>query len=197
MKQKLFTMKKLFDIKLSMNNKTLFFVMIIVIVGCDAHMQKGLEVYQERYTEPVTATRVDTTKFFIAEDDIDSVFSAADTKPRPKIKEAQDSILKTVTKAEVVSEGAIVRITLEGDGQLGMYKAVKNPEKNEIMFIVKNAETKGVPDTLDANSKKIKRVKFLRDKTQKHLVIILEFFTDVPLPDVKVQKAQTSFTIEF
>ena len=180
-----------------MHYKTLFFVMIVLIIGCDAHMQKGLEVYQDRYTEPVTARDVDRTKFFMVEDNVDSVFLTSDTHTKPKVVKTNNPVLKAVTKAEVLSEGGIVKVVFQGDGELGMYKTVKNLEKNEIMFIVKNAEAQGIPNILDANSEKLKRIRFVGDKTKNHLVIIFEFFTDVPLPDVKVQKDKTGFSIEF
>ncbi len=187
--------------ELYMNYKTLFFVMIFIIVGCDAHMQKGLEVYQERYTEPVTDAKVDRTRFFMIEDDVDAAFSASDTQPRVKIKQEdakpKEGALKQVTKAEVLSEAGVLKVVFHGDGELDAFRVIKNPEKKEIMVVVKNVENAGIANTLDANSDTLKRIKIARDKTQKHFIVIFEFFTNAPLPELQVQKEKDGFSVKF
>jgi hypothetical protein len=96
----------------------------------------------------------------------------------------------------VITEAGLLKVVFHGDGQLDAYKT-KNTEKNEIVLVVKDVIPEGVPTILDVDSDKLKRIKIARDSTKKHLVVIFEFFTDVPLPELKVQKEPTGFSVQF
>lgn len=141
---------------------------LVYFISCDAHMQKGLELYQKRYKdEKVNNTTSDD--FFKDEDDIDRAFlEAKETKTERVTQEGSETqsrdtkenrnILTTLYSVSIgeTSKGTIV--DFRGNGELSDVRIFKNDEKRRITLVLNGVASTFAKRVLSGNGEPLKSV---------------------------------------
>lgn len=127
--------------------KLIILCLTTLLFACDAHMQKGLEVYQPRYDDDV-AWEANDADFFTEADDIDEAFPPGleieDIDPATQKEEASKNILSKITDIKYVvnpQNPSQFRIIFMGDGKIGRFNVKKKRDTVSLYLINVNNET--------------------------------------------------------